>query len=58
MIPSGGGFAGLGGAGHHHHLHQQQIFNTLDADQSGGIDESEFVSGLTAQNSNLSEDAI
>jgi len=57
MIPSGGGFAGLGGAGHHHHLRQQQIFNTLDADQSGGIDESEFVGGLTSQNANVSEDA-
>jgi Ca2+-binding EF-hand superfamily protein len=57
MIPSGGGFAGLGGAGHHHHLRQQQIFDTLDADQSGGIDESEFVGGLTAQNADLSEDA-
>jgi len=57
MIPNGGGFAGLGGAGHHHHLRQQQIFNTLDADQSGGIDESEFVGGLTAQNADVSEDA-
>jgi Ca2+-binding EF-hand superfamily protein len=56
MIPSGGGFAGLGGAGHHHHV-RQQIFNTLDADQSGGIHESEFVGGLTAQNANVSEDA-
>jgi Ca2+-binding EF-hand superfamily protein len=56
MIPSGGGFGAAGGVGHGHL--RQDLFKKLDADQSGGIEESEFVSSLTSQNSNLSEDAV
>lgn len=56
MIPSGGGFGAAGGVGHGQL--RQELFKKLDADQSGGIEESEFVGGLTAQNSNLSEDAV
>ena len=56
MIPSGGGFGAAGGVGHGQL--RQELFKKLDADQSGGIEESEFVSGLTSQNSNLSEDTV
>jgi Ca2+-binding EF-hand superfamily protein len=56
MIPSGGGFGASSGIGLGHL--RQDLFKKLDADQSGGIEESEFVSGLTSQNSNLSEDTV
>lgn len=54
MISSGGGIGGPGGLGHL----RQELFGKLDANQSGGIEEAEFVDGLTSQNSNLSEDAV
>ncbi|MEZ5830656.1 MAG: EF-hand domain-containing protein [Dongiaceae bacterium] len=49
-----GGIGGLGGLGHLRH----ELFNKLDANQSGGIEETEFVEGLTSQNANLSEDTV